>query len=86
VKTYFILIVIFAVSSEILPRFGTTETYLLSIGYAELHDSGGIFIDLPFVPLSMGVVYFTLLAFYESAISNWFKPKDTHGFLADLDR
>ena len=68
VMTYFIMVFIFAFSSGILPQFGITETYLNSVNYSELHDSGGIFIDLPHVPLTMGVVYFTLLAFYEWAI------------------
>ena len=73
VITYFILIIIFASSSESLPRFGITEAYLQSIGYNDLHDSGGIFIDLPNVPLAMGVVYFALLAVYEWVI--YVRPK-----------
>lgn len=65
VMTYFVLVFIFAFSAENLPRFGITELYLQSVTYDTLHDSGGIFIDLPNVPLLMGVVYFTLLAFLE---------------------
>lgn len=68
--TYFVLVFIFAFSSGILPRFGITEAYLEAVNYSSLHDSGGIFIDLPHVPLTMGVVYFTILAFYEWGIYN----------------
>lgn len=66
--TYFVLIFIFVIFSASLPRFGITDAYLDSIGYSNLHDSGGIFIDLPHVPLAMGVVYFSILAFYDWSI------------------
>jgi hypothetical protein len=56
---------IFAFSSEVLPQFGITDTYLEQINYSSLHNSGGIFVDLPHVPLSMGVIYFSLLAWME---------------------
>lgn len=77
VSTYFVLIFVFAFSSELLPRLGVTEAFLQSINYADLHDSGGLFIDLPHVPLTIGIVYFTLLAFYEWAISNKFADKES---------
>lgn len=75
VITYFILIFTFAFSSNLLPQFGITETYLQSIEYAELHDSKGLFVDAPGVALSMGVVYFMLLAVYEWAIYVLPKPQ-----------
>ncbi len=72
--TYFLLVIIFAVSSENLPHFGITEAYLDSVNYSEIHDSGGVFIDMPHVPIAMGIVYFTLLSFYETFIQT-LKPK-----------
>ena len=65
VITYFILTIIFAFSGENLPHFGITEAYLDTVNYSSLHDSGGIFIDMPHVAIGMGIIYFTLLAFYE---------------------
>ena len=65
VTAYFFLVMIFAFSSEVLPQFGITDTYLEQINYSSLHNSGGIFVDLPHVPLSMGVIYFSLLAWME---------------------
>jgi len=65
VMTYFFMMILFAVLNEVIPRFGITESYLKSIDYSSLHDSGGIFIDMPNVPITMGVLYFTILAFYE---------------------
>lgn len=85
VTTYFILIFIFAFSSGILPKFGITESYLQSVGYSDLHDSGGIFIDLPHVPLAMGVVYFTALAFYEWGIPKMFSPINERRTPIDFD-
>ncbi len=76
VMTYFILVFVFAFSSGILPRFGITDAYLQSVNYSDLHDSGGIFIDLPHVPLTMGVVYFSILAFYEWGI--YLRPRRDH--------
>ena len=74
VITYFILVVLFALSSESLPHFGITEAYLDSVNYSSLHDSGGVFIDMPHVPIAMGIIYFTLLAVYEVFIQTR-KPK-----------
>lgn len=76
VMTYFALVFIFAFNADSIPAFGLTPDFLKSSGYHELHDSGGIFIDTPQVALSMGIVYFALIALWEVLIYELLKlPK-----------
>ncbi|WP_409432047.1 hypothetical protein ACJ3XI_07440 [Litorimonas sp. RW-G-Af-16] len=72
---YFVLVFIFAFGAALVPRLGLTEAFLEMAGYANAHNSGGIFIDYPHVPLAMGTVYFTLLAMSEVWVFKLFSTK-----------
>ena len=72
--TYVILIVIFSFGADLVPRFGLTINYLQSVGYEgwfRWAKSGKGFGNLPHPALSMGVIYFTCLAFYEIVIPRY---------------
>lgn len=74
VMTYFFLVLGFAMGSNHVPKLGLTDQFLLQSGYRESVKAGGIFLDTPNVPLAMGVVYFSLIAFFEAKIYGLFKP------------
>jgi len=79
VLIYFILLVIFALGAEAIPRLGLTDTFLIESGYRASITTGGLFIDTPHVPMAMGVVYFTLLAFLEVLIFKHISPPAKQG-------
>ena len=74
VMSYFFLILIFAFNSERIPKMGLTPEFLESSGYLKDVAVGGIFTDMPNVPLAMGVIYFTLLAYSEIKIYKLLTP------------
>ena len=63
---YFLLLVFMVLIADLIPKFGLTNTFLNESGYRDSLKSGGVFLDMPHVPMAMGVIYFTLIAFMEA--------------------
>lgn len=74
VLLYFFLIMGFAIGSDHIPELGLTPEFLKATGYLNEDTIGGIFTEMPQVPMAMGIVYFALLALAEIKIYKLLKP------------
>lgn len=62
---YFILIFVVAFGAEKIPQLGLTKEYLVSSGYIEKLDMGGILLDMPQTAMCLGLLYYSALALLE---------------------
>jgi len=62
---YFVLIMSFSFGSGLIPEFGLTQDFLTQSGYWDIVKTGGLFPEKPYVPIAIGVVYFSLIALIE---------------------
>lgn len=65
-KAMFYFFLIFAVSfgNEIIPKFGLTDEFLEKSHYFDTVKSSGLFIEKPYVPISMGFIYYSMPVLY----------------------
>lgn len=81
IAAFFYLILTFAVAigAPIVPELGLTQEFLNSIGYFDISDTGGLFIDEPKTALSLGVFYFIAITVME-----WFVARIKTGALQGM--
>lgn len=59
---YFLLIMILAIGSSLIPKLGLSDAFLQAANYAEVKKHGGLLTDEPQVAMCFGALYYTLLA------------------------
>lgn len=59
---YFLLLIIVAVASPLIPKLGLSDAFLQYANYSEAKKHGGLLTDEPQVAMCFGTMYYTLLA------------------------
>lgn len=65
---YFFLVVLVAIGNAWVPEFGLADENLTRIGYDDIKDHGGLFLDEPQTAISCGFLYYSILAFFSVMI------------------
>ncbi len=74
VSIYFVLILVVAFSSNILPQMGLSAENLRAINYEEAKKHGGLFLDQPHTSMCMGFLYYAFLGLISIRLSRRTKP------------
>ena len=61
---YFFLIFAVCFANGIIPKFGLTDEFLEKSHYFDTVKSSGLFIEKPYVPISMGFIYYSVPVLY----------------------
>ena len=62
---YLVLTFAVAIGEPFIPELGLSREFLNSIGYFDISDTGGLFVDEPKTAMSLGVFYFTAITIME---------------------